>query len=94
MREAFAVALKKEALRLGFSALGVAGAEETAHLPFYRDWLGRGFHGEMGYLGREDSVARRGDLALTMAETRSVVVVAQEYFQEDPPGFRKMSVEA
>jgi epoxyqueuosine reductase len=86
MREAFAAAMKSEGQRLGFSALGVAGAEETAHLSYYRDWLGRGFHGEMGYLAREDSVARRGNLRLTLAETRSVVVVAQEYYQEDPPG--------
>lgn len=86
MRSSFSVALEREAQRLGLSALGIAGPENSSHLPLYRDWLDRGFHGEMGYLAREDSVARRGDLRLTMGEIRSVVVVAQEYFQEDSPG--------
>jgi len=70
MRSSFSAALEREAQRLGLSALGIAGPENSSHLPFYRDCLDLGFHGEMGYLAREDSVARR----------------AQEYFQEDPPG--------
>jgi epoxyqueuosine reductase len=40
----------------------------------------------MEYLARGDSVARRQDLSLTMLEARSVVVVAQDYYQSDPPG--------
>ena len=40
----------------------------------------------MGYLAREDAVARRADLHRTMETVRSVVVVADDYYQEDPPG--------
>lgn len=71
---------------LGLDALGICRPDPSNHLTCYREWLARGFNGEMGYLAREDAVARRGDLRRTMAEVRSVVVVAQGYCQEDPPG--------
>ena len=45
-----------------------------------------GRHGDMGYLAREDAIARRADLRRTLPSVRSVVVVGHEYFQEDPPG--------
>jgi epoxyqueuosine reductase len=86
MREEFSAALSREALRLGFSRFGISDGSPSQHMAVYRDWVDRKLHGDMGYLAREDSVARRGDLRLTMEEVRSVVVVAQEYFQEDPPG--------
>jgi len=40
----------------------------------------------MEYLARPDAVARRADLQLTLEGARSVVVVADQYSQEDPPG--------
>jgi epoxyqueuosine reductase len=79
-------ALREEARRLGLDALGIANPAASEHLGFYGAWIGRGLHGEMGYLARPDAVARRGDLTRTMPEVRSVVVVAQEYAQPDPPG--------
>ncbi len=71
---------------LGFEGVGVAGADPIDHLGLYRSWLGKGYHGLMGYLERPDAVARRGDLALTLASVRSVLVVAQHYDQPDPEG--------
>lgn len=78
--------VRAEARRLGIRKLGIASRDPSAHMDFYREWLARGFHGEMGYLARTDALARRADLRGTMPDVRSVVVVAQEYFQEDPPG--------
>jgi epoxyqueuosine reductase len=78
--------VRAEARRLGIRKLGIASPDPSAHMDFYREWLARGFHGEMGYLARTDALARRADLRGTMPDVRSVVVVAQEYFQEDPPG--------
>ena len=78
--------VRSEARRLGIRKLGIASPDPSAHMDFYREWLARGFHGEMGYLARPDALARRADLRGTMPDVRSVVVVAQEYFQEDPPG--------
>src|SRR5262245_44111813 len=77
--------LKRAATELGFSLVGIARAEESRHTAFYKRWLGRGAHGEMGYLARPDAVARRGDPKLTLPSVRSVVVVADEYFGEDEP---------
>lgn len=79
-------ALKAEARALGFSLVGVAGPEASAHMGLYRAWVAEGRHGEMGYLARADSVARRGDLALTLEGVRSVVAVAHEYGASDPAG--------
>jgi len=78
--------LERKARELGLSGMGVSLPDPSAHIPFYQAWVGKGFHGEMAYLARDDSVARRGDLRLTMEGVRSVLVVAQEYFQEDSPG--------
>jgi len=81
-----ASALRRQAHALGFSLVGFTPASASQHGAFYQAWLERGFHGEMGYLAREDAVARRADLSLTMADAASCVVVAHEYEQEDPPG--------
>ena len=78
--------LRARARELGFSLVGVAPARASAHMRLYRDWLAHERHGEMSYLAREDAVARRADLSLTMADAVSCVVVAHEYAQEDPPG--------
>jgi epoxyqueuosine reductase len=78
--------LRREARRLGIRELGVATPDPSAHMGAYRDWIARGFHGEMGYLARPDSLGRRADLKGTMANVRSVVVAAQDYFQGDPAG--------
>jgi len=86
MRATLAQALEKEALSLGLAGVGISRPGPSAQISSYREWIGQGLHGEMVYLAREDSVARRGDPSLTMEDVRSVVVVAQEYAQEDSPG--------
>jgi epoxyqueuosine reductase len=89
-RSAAPVALAKtvleEARALGFDQVGVVRPDASDHMAFYRVWIEDGRHGEMRYLARADAVARRADLSRTMASVCSVVVVAHEYFQEDPPG--------
>lgn len=78
--------LKGEAHRLGFDMVGFATPESSHHLARLEEWLDRRHHGQMQYLERADSIQRRGDLRLTLESVRSVLVVGQEYFQEDPPG--------
>ncbi|MCJ7630303.1 MAG: tRNA epoxyqueuosine(34) reductase QueG, partial [Longimicrobiales bacterium] len=78
--------LRTEALRLGFRELRIAPVDPSAHGAFFREWIDRGFHGEMGYLARPDAVSRREDLSGTMDTAQSVVVMTQDYYQEDPPG--------
>ena len=78
--------IKEQARELGFGLVGVASVEESAHMDLYREWVEDGRHGDMGYLAREDAVARRADLRQTLPSVRSAIVVAHDYFQEDPPG--------
>jgi len=79
------IGLKVEARRLGFSLVGVTGSRASGHMELYRGWIGQDRHGEMAYLAREDSVARRADLTATMDSVRSVIVVAHDYYVEDAP---------
>jgi len=74
------------ARRIGFDLAGVADVRPSDHLEFYRAWLADGRHGGMAYLDRPDAVARRGDLSETLGDVQSALVVAQNYFTEDPEG--------
>jgi epoxyqueuosine reductase len=79
-------ALKRRAHEMGFSLVGITSAAPSEHADFLRRWLAAERHGAMSYLARGDAVARRADLRGTLAGVRSVLVVAHEYFQKDPPG--------
>jgi epoxyqueuosine reductase len=72
-------AIRAEARRLGFEAVGFAPIRPSDHAEYYRAWLERGRHGEMGYLERPDAVAARLDPASRWPELRSAVVVGQHY---------------
>ncbi len=72
--------LREEVLRLGLDRLGVTTAEPARTLGKYKEWLDRGFHGEMGYLAREDRLIRREDLGVILRGVRSVLLVALRYW--------------
>ncbi len=78
--------LRKEGARLGFQDLGICTPRSSEHMGLFREWIDRRFHGEMAYLARPDSIARRANLRGTMEDFRSVVVVTQNYNQADSPG--------
>jgi epoxyqueuosine reductase len=78
--------LKEEAMRLDLAHVGVTRPEPSAHGVFYRRWLELGFSGEMEYLAREESLARRLEPIRSLPEARSVVVVADHYDPADLPG--------
>ena len=50
--------LKAEALRLGFPLSGVAPATDADGFARFRDWLARGFAGEMTYLQTQGEARR------------------------------------
>ena len=85
-RQALAHELREHALASGFSLAGIAPVDASEHMSAYRDWIDEGRHGEMAYLSRADAVSRRADLDSTLNDVRSVLVVAHEYYVEDPPG--------
>jgi len=70
--------IRKHALQLGFSKVGVTRAEnlsiEYDHL---HEWLARGYQGEMKWMERDP--AQRADPRLFWPQARSIVVVALNY---------------
>ena len=75
--------IRGRALELGFDRVGIAPVHLSAHGDAYARWVALGMHGEMGYLAREDAVAKRQDPAVLVPGVRSAVVVALDYA---PPG--------
>ncbi|HZW47835.1 MAG TPA: tRNA epoxyqueuosine(34) reductase QueG, partial [Microvirga sp.] len=75
--------IRARALEMGFGVVGIAPAHESAHGDAYARWVDEGMHGEMGYLAREDAVAKRRDPAVLVPGARSAVVVGLEYYNAD-----------
>ena len=71
--------IKQKAHEIGFQKTGIVPAaalsEEGEQL---REWLARGFHGQMSYMARAPE--QRADPRLLMPSARSVVCVALNYF--------------
>ncbi|MCU0426082.1 MAG: tRNA epoxyqueuosine(34) reductase QueG [Candidatus Kapabacteria bacterium] len=71
--------VKAFALQCGFSSVGIAEAvpleQETER---FSEWLRMGFHAGLGYMER--NADKRYDVRNILPETRSVIVVAQNYY--------------
>jgi epoxyqueuosine reductase len=70
----------ERARALGFDLCGIARAEKFAELDLTRDWLARGYAGEMKYL----TDPRRSDPQSIMPGLRSVIVCALNYNSPAP----------
>jgi len=77
-----AAAIKTRAAGLGFDLCGIAPASDQPELTFFREWLDRGYAGEMAYLNR--SADRRADVRNVMASARTVIVTATVYNTDRP----------
>ncbi|HEX8273808.1 MAG TPA: tRNA epoxyqueuosine(34) reductase QueG [Longimicrobiaceae bacterium] len=78
--------IRARALEMGFDDVGIAPVGPSAHGDAYARWLAAGMHGEMGYLAREDAVAKRRDPAVLVPGARSAVVVALNYHPPEDAG--------
>jgi len=74
--------IKAQAKQLGFNACGIAPAAAHPELAFFREWLDRGYAGEMAYLNR--SADRRADVRQVLPTARSVIVTATNYNTDRP----------
>ena len=70
--------IREEALRLGFFNTGIAPAGNLPYEAHFKTWLNEGFHGEMRYLERQ--AAKRRNPGLVLANVRSIIAVALNYF--------------
>ena len=74
--------IKARAAELGFALCGVAPAASHKELTFLREWLGRGYAGEMQYLER--SADRRQDVHAVMPSAKSIICLATLYNTDRP----------
>jgi epoxyqueuosine reductase len=72
-----AAAVCAEARTMGFDVCGVAAADAFPELERLRDWLDRGYAGEMAYLHK--SAETRADIRRFLPSARSVVVTGTVY---------------
>jgi epoxyqueuosine reductase len=77
-----ATSIKVHARELGFDLCGIAPAADHPELAFYREWLARGYAGEMAYLHR--SAARRADVRNVVPSARAVIVTGTLYNTDRP----------
>ena len=85
--------IKAEALRLGFSACGIARAEpvDEATAAAFREWLQSGGHATMQYM--ENYEDKRLDPRLLMPGVKSIICVALNYTPETPvKGFANYAI--
>ena len=75
--------IKDEARRLGFCGVGVARATPLDHdATRLHGWLDRGYHGTMGWM--EENTNRRTDPTNILADAKSVISVALNYYTDVP----------
>jgi epoxyqueuosine reductase len=72
--------IKQWARQLGFDLVGIAPAEPIPHADKFKDFLVKGYHGDMHYLGRH--VEKRLDPRLLFPGARSIICTALNYFSE------------
>ena len=74
--------IKEKSLELGFDLCGIAPASDYPELQFFREWLDRGYAGDMEYLNR--SADRRADVRNVVPSAKSVIVTATVYNTDRP----------
>jgi epoxyqueuosine reductase len=79
--------IKQEGRRLGFQAIGVSRVmSDRPEPPRLKEWLARGYQGEMTWMVR--TAGKRSNPALVLPGVRSIVSVAMNYYTEDEPDDR------
>ena len=79
--------LRKLLLENGFDRVGFAAADSTPGTEEFRDWIKRGYSGNMDYLAR--NAERRCDVGQVLEGTRSVIVMALHYGDDQAPGIAR-----
>jgi len=92
--------IKTEAYSLGFTTIGVAHAKPVPHFEAYQAWIEAGFHANMGYMAREDALAKRSNPQLIQENCQRIICLAFPYtppkapIESTPPGKGRLSAYA
>jgi len=73
----FTKSIKDKALSLGFDLAGVSPVDSFPENQFYKEWLSKGYSGEMKYLER--NAEKRGNLKNVLPDAKSVISCALNY---------------
>ena len=74
--------IKDQALQLGFADCVIARPDAQAELPRFKEYLKRGYHGDMKFL--EENLEKRADPTLLVPGTKSIICVRMNYLVETP----------
>jgi epoxyqueuosine reductase len=86
--ESLKFSIREEALRLGFFTTGFASARPLPHIERFRASLEQGFHGAMSYMERQ--APKRENPALVLANIRTILVLAMNYYSMAPPAIHPL----
>ena len=84
--------IKQRAAALGFELCGIAPVDDHPQLGRFREWLDRGYAGEMQYLER--SAERRADVRAVLPSARSVICLGTVYNTDRPLSIRREAGQA
>jgi epoxyqueuosine reductase len=76
------VEIKAHADFLAFELCGIAPAGNFPELRFFREWLDRGFAGEMNYLNR--TADQRSDVRRVLPSAKTVIALGTVYNVDRP----------
>src|SRR5690606_32615308 len=71
--------IKAEALRLGFSHFGITNPDTPRYFHLFSDWLEKGYHGDMKYLCRKDTMKKRANPKELLEDCRSIICLGMNY---------------
>lgn len=75
--------IQARAHELGFELVGIIPAAESDTIALYQQWIENGYAGKMGYL--EKHLPLKTDVRQLLAEAKSVISLAMNYYTLDPP---------
>ena len=80
--EALKAWIKAQALDLGFADCVIAKPDAQAELARFKEYLKRGYHGDMKFL--EENLEKRANPPLLVPGTRSIICVRMDYLVDAP----------
>ncbi|NLN69968.1 MAG: tRNA epoxyqueuosine(34) reductase QueG [Chloroflexi bacterium] len=89
-----------QALHLGFSHIGIAASDPVPYFTEFYRWVDAGFHADMHYLAREDTLTKRADPSSILKNCQRIICLAMPYNPPQAPlnikrpGFGRVSAYA